>query len=61
MSTTNFTPTVERAEISRDAGKRKIRETLRFVKLISSGLVLAVLGISILQKNLTIFVFLDHK
>jgi hypothetical protein len=54
MSTTNFTPTVERAEISRDAGKRKIRKTLRFVKLKSSGLVLAVLSISILQKNLTI-------
>lgn len=54
MSTANFTPTVERAEISRNAGKREIRKTLRFVKQRSSGLVLAVLSISIKKKNLTI-------
>jgi len=40
MSTADFAPTIERAEISRNAGKREIRKTLRLARLGSSGLVL---------------------
>jgi len=39
MPTADSAPTAEGAEISRNAGKREIRKTLRRAKLGSSGLV----------------------